>query len=97
MDYFFTTNTKQLMVKIVQFGVCVLNDSVNSFNDVVQAFQAVFGWDVTQAANCANIIHNRGEYIVKKVDSKQIAMFIAKSLKSKGLSVKVVTDKNENI
>tara|TARA_R110000868_G_scaffold268036_2_gene527277 strand:+ start:212 stop:469 length:258 start_codon:yes stop_codon:yes gene_type:complete len=85
------------MVKIVKFGVCVLNDSVNSFEDVIEVFQAVFGWDITQAANCANIIHHKGEYTVKKVDSRPVAMFIAKSLKSKGLSVKVVTDNNETI
>jgi ATP-dependent Clp protease adapter protein ClpS len=85
------------MVKIVKFGICVLNDSVNSFEYVVKAFQDIFGWDVTQAGNCANIIHLRGEYVVKWLDSEDTALFLAQVLRGKGLNVKLIIDKNATI
>ncbi len=85
------------MVKIVKFGIVVLNDSVHSFNDVIKVFQMLFGHDETQAANCANIIHLKGEYAVKWYDSEKDALMMAEKLRSYGLSVKILLDKTTEI
>jgi ATP-dependent Clp protease adapter protein ClpS len=82
------------MVKIVKFGLVVLNDSEHSFQDVIHTFQSVFGHDYTQAANCANLIHNKGEYAVKWYDAEKDALLMAERLRSVGLKVKILIDNN---
>lgn len=74
-----------------------MNDSVNSFQSVITTLQDLFSWDITQAANCANIIHNKGEYIVKWLDSEDAAMFTLRILKAKGMKAKLIVDKNAKI
>ena len=85
------------MVKIVKFGVCIMNDSVNSFEHVTHTLQDVLSWDITQAANCASITHYKGEYVVKWLDSEEAALYVAQVLHSSGLKVKIITDKNATI
>lgn len=85
------------MVKIVQFGVAVLNDDTTSFDSVIDAFQQVFCWDITQAHNCANIIHNKGEYVIKWFDHEKTALYVAGVLRSRGLKTKIIIDKNAEI
>jgi ATP-dependent Clp protease adapter protein ClpS len=48
-----------------RYQIIVFNSDEMSFAYVIDAFQSVLGYELTQAANCANLIHNRGEYIVK--------------------------------
>lgn len=85
------------MVKIVKFGVVVLNDSVNSFNHVIDVFQEIFCWDITQSHNCANVIHNKGEYAVKWFDHEKSALFVAELLRSRGLKTKIIIDRDVEI
>lgn len=82
------------MVKIVKFGVAVLNDDNTSFDQVISAFQEVFCWDITQAHNCANIIHNKGEMVLKWLDYEDTALYIAEVLRSRGLKTKIIIDRN---
>ena len=51
--------------KTKRYQVTVYNNDEMSFDYVIDAFQMVLGYDLTQAANCANLIHTRGEYVVK--------------------------------
>lgn len=85
------------MVKCIKYGILIMNDSVNSFQYVINMLQDLFSWDITQASNCANIIHNKGEYVVKWLDSEDAAVFVIKILKSKGMKAKLVVDKNATI
>ena len=85
------------MVRIVKYGVCIMNDSKNSFDDVIDIFQEVFGWDATQAANCAYTIHNRGEYVIKWFDDERSALLVAQVMKSEGLSTKLIIDRNAQL
>lgn len=74
-----------------------MNDSVNSFDRVIQIFQDVFSWDITQAGNAAMLIHNRGEYIVKVFDKEDSALYIAQILRRQGLNTKLIIDKSGKI
>lgn len=85
------------MVRIVKFGVALMNDSVNTFDDVIEALQEVLNWDVTQSANSANIVHAKGEYILKWFDSEDIALLVATQLRMKGLNTKLIIDKSGTI
>lgn len=85
------------MVKVIRFGVALLNDSVNTFEGVVEALQEVLNWDVTQCLNSANIVHNKGEYVLTWFDSEDVALLIATQLRVKGLKVKIIIDKSGTI
>lgn len=56
-----------------KYHVVVYNNNSMSFDYVIEAFQTILGCDHTQAANSANIIHLRGEYIVKTYPDKEYA------------------------
>lgn len=85
------------MARIIKYGVCIMNDSVNTRKYVTVTLQDLFNWDITQASNCVNIIDHKGEYVVKWFDSESIAIYIAKILKMKGLKTKLVVDKTQTI
>lgn len=85
------------MVKIVRYGVTLLNDSVNTFTTVVESLQEVLNWDVTQSSNSAHIAHNKGEYLLKWYDSEEDAYFTATQLRIRGLKVKLIIDKSGTI
>lgn len=51
--------------KSERYQIVVFNSDEMSFTYVIDAFQSVLGYEHTQAANCANLIHTRGEYVVK--------------------------------
>ncbi len=85
------------MVKVVKFGVAVLNDDKTSFDQVISAFQDVFCWDITQAHNCANIIHHKGEMVLKWFDHEDTALYVAQVLRAQGLKTKIIIDKNAEV
>lgn len=85
------------MVKIVRFGVSLVNDNVNTLEYVVESLQEVMNWDVTQAGNCANIVHMRGDYVLTWYDSEKAALATATMLQMKGLKVKLIIDKSGTI
>jgi ATP-dependent Clp protease adapter protein ClpS len=80
------------MVKKIRYGIKIYNDNENSFQYVIYTLMDLFSWDVTQAANCAHIIDRKGEYIVKWVDTEEVANQIADIMHYKRLNVEVVTE-----
>ena len=56
-----------------RYQVIVYNNDEMSFDYVIDTFQMVLGYDITQASNCANMIHNRGEYVVKSYSEMEQA------------------------
>lgn len=75
----------------------VVNDDINSFDHVIHTLQDVFSYDVTQAANCADLVHRKGGYVVKWFDNEQAALYVAQVLRSRGLTTKLIIDKSETI
>lgn len=59
--------------RIKKFGIFVYNDDSNSFAFVIDALMNCLGYEYTQAANCANLIHNNGAYCVKSFGVKDLA------------------------
>lgn len=50
--------SKQILLK-------VYFDEMNSYEYLTDVLMQVLGYEITQAANCASIITERGEYVVK--------------------------------
>jgi len=48
-----------------RYQIVVFNNDEMSFAYVIDALQSVLGYELTQASNCANLIHTRDEYVVK--------------------------------
>lgn len=56
-----------------RYAVVVHNSDDIPFDHVIQTFQMILGHELTQAANCAMAIHNRGSYVVKSFNDKEYA------------------------
>jgi ATP-dependent Clp protease adaptor protein ClpS len=73
-----------------QHQLVLLDDDVNSFEDVINSLCEVLGHNVFQAEQCATIVHNKGECVVQYGDKEDLE-FYQKVLESDGLNVKVET------
>jgi ATP-dependent Clp protease adaptor protein ClpS len=80
-----------MALKKPTYQVVVHNDDENSFDYVIQVFQSVLGQEMTQAANCANMVHHKGSYVVKTVKDKEIAETFEELLLDHGLNVEIRT------
>jgi len=47
-----------------KYSVIVFNDDVNSFDTVISSLMEICSHNYVQAVQCANIIHDRGSYVV---------------------------------
>ena len=78
-----------------RYGIVVYNSDEMSFDYVIDAFQMVLGYDVTQASNCANLIHSRGEYIVKSYSELEHAEAALDMLYEYGFKADVLDKKQK--
>jgi ATP-dependent Clp protease adapter protein ClpS len=62
-------SNRKLVRKI---GIVVFHDEFNSYEFLTEALSQVFGYELSQAANCAHIITERGNYVVKTFDQKDL-------------------------
>jgi len=62
-----------MVKKSQRYQVLVHNSDDIPFDHVIQTFQMILGHELTQAANCAMAIHNRGSYVVKSFNDKEYA------------------------
>lgn len=74
------------------YKVILHNDEHNSFTDIEQVLSYVFGWDVTQAGNCANIAHNNGSCVIASFTNIHNAILVNDALTAKGLVVSIEED-----
>lgn len=81
--------------KSKRFEIVVYNSDDMSFTYVIDAFQLVLGYDVTQATNCANLVHNRGEYVVKSYSELDHAEAALDMLYEYGFRADVVDKKQK--
>jgi ATP-dependent Clp protease adaptor protein ClpS len=86
--------SKQLSGKLdmskKKYQLVLLDDNVNSFDDVINSLCEVLGHNVFQAEQCATIVHNNGQCVVHYGDKEDLE-FYEKVLESAGLNVKVET------
>lgn len=73
-----------------KYQLVLLNDDVNSFEDVMDSLCEVLGHNIYQAEQCATIVHNNGECVIYYGDKEDLE-FYQKVLESDGLNVKVET------
>jgi len=80
-----------MAIKKPTYEVVVYNDDENSFEYVVEVFQSIVGHEMTQAANCANIIHNKGKCTVRTTKDIEIAQTMVELLVDHGLNAEMST------
>jgi ATP-dependent Clp protease adapter protein ClpS len=81
--------------KSKRFEIVVYNSDDMSFTHVIDAFQMVLGYDITQATNCANLVHTRGEYTVKSYSELEHAESALDMLYEYGLRADVIDKKQK--
>ena len=59
--------------KKIKYSLILHNDSVNSFEDVVNLIMNIAGYDSTRAANIAHLAHRMGKYKFMSFDDKTSA------------------------
>lgn len=75
-----------------RLGILVFNDEFNHIKFVVELLSTTFGYHPTQAHQCAEMIHNRGKYVVKSLPAKDKEKLEAytKLLISNGVAAKII-------
>lgn len=53
------------------YALVVYYDELNQLEFLADVLGTVLGYEQTQAYNCAYLIHNRGEYLVRKFPASQ--------------------------
>lgn len=67
-----------------------MNDDLNHIKFVTNVISQTFGYHFTQALQCANMIHNKGSFLVKEVSDREIAETYRNILVSNGLIAKLI-------
>ena len=70
-------------------SLILLNDDVNSFNEVMEALQDVIGMNQFQAEQCAILVHSKGECVIQKSDIRKINMLADVLVHDYGLNIMV--------
>lgn len=71
-----------------EYAVYLLNDNVNSFQDVMLILEMMLGFNTFQAEQIATIIHGVGEYRVMKGKQADMEEFSEVLIKN-GLSIEL--------
>ena len=80
-----------MAIKKPTYEVIVHNDNENSFEYVIEVFQSILGHEMTQAANCANIIDAKGKCVVRTTKDLEIAQTMVELLLDYGLNAEMST------
>lgn len=62
------------MVKNKKLSLVVSFDETNSYEYLTDVLMQILGYEVTQAANCAGIIFEKGEYVVKSFSLSELSI-----------------------
>ncbi len=57
---------------VKKIGIIVTHDEFNSYEFLVEVLCQVLGYELSQSANCAHIIMEKGSYVVKTFDQKDL-------------------------
>ena len=78
------------MVKKRKFGLVIFNDDFNHIKFVTDVISQTFGYHPTHALQCANMIHEKGSYMVKSVDNKEVAETYRNLLINSGVLTRII-------
>ena len=67
----------------------ILNDDVNSFDNVVESIQMYLNYPYMQGVSIAHLVHDTGECLVKTSDDVELMQEIYEGLGKSGLTVKL--------
>lgn len=73
-----------------RYQVVVFNSDELDFAYVIDSFQMILGYELTQATTCAHMIDNKGQYVVKSFADKEHALATADLLVEYGFDVEVI-------
>lgn len=73
-------------------GILIFDDEFNHIEFVTEVISQTLGYHPTQAFQCANLIHERGSYMVKSFPYKELqkVQLIRDILVNSGLAVKII-------
>jgi len=72
-----------------KYGVLLKNDDKNTFADVILSLVKYANHGFIQAEQCALIVHNKGEYVIKSGDVIEM-LETANQLKNCGLDAELI-------
>ena len=67
----------------------ILNDDVNSFDNVIRIVQQYLNYPYLQSASIASIVHNSGQCEVKDSDDEDLVKEIYTSMVKEGLHLRI--------
>lgn len=53
------------------YAIVIYHDDLNQIEFVAELIGTIFGYEKSQALNCAHIVYNRGEYLVRRFPASQ--------------------------
>jgi len=87
-----STQTLELIDSDIAIGlentIVVFNDEVNTFDHVIDSFIDILGHSLTQAEQCALIIHTKGKCKVKQGDY-DVLVPMCSAILDRGLSAEI--------
>ena len=67
----------------------ILNDDVNSFDNVIRIVQQYLNYPYLQSASIANIVHNSGQCEVKDSDDEDLVKEVYRNMVKEGLHLRI--------
>lgn len=53
------------------YAIIIYHDELNQMEFVAELISTVFGYEKSQALNCAYLVCNRGEYLIRRFSASQ--------------------------
>ncbi len=81
------------MKRVKKIALIAFHHEYNSFEYLVEVIRQVLGYETSQAANCANIIYEKGSYILKTFNKGDLekASAYKELLHEHGIPAKITT------
>lgn len=68
----------------------VYHNDLNSEEFLIEVLSQMLGYDVTQTANCVNIITTQGYYVVKTFDNDEVAEATLQLIIEQGIPAELI-------
>jgi len=74
------------------YAILLHHDEMNSVHFVAEAIAPLFGYEKTQAYNCAYLMYNQGQYVAKryKASEKCEATNCLEALQQRGIPAEII-------
>lgn len=61
-----------MVKKKIKYSLVIYDHEFNDENFLTEAISSILGYEITQAANCASIITNKGKYPVISFEQREL-------------------------